>query len=106
MITNTSFHTIGENFLEVVANPTGPKLEVKIDIYPNPFTEKAVFTIEGPLLKDSDFLLYRSDGSFLQSIQIENNQWELPADHLAPGWYVYQIIQNNQSIGQGKLIKH
>ena len=107
VITNTSFHTIGESFLEIVSsNPTDPKLEVKIDIYPNPFTEKAVFEIEGPILKDCAFLLYRSDGMLLETIEIENNQWDLPAQHLASGWYFYHITQNNQSISQGKLIKH
>lgn len=106
VITQTSFHTIGENFLEIVPIPTVPELEVKIDIYPNPFREKAVFEIRGPLLNNSDFLLYRSDGQLLRKIQIKNNQWELPANELATGWYSYQILQNGQSIGRGKLIKN
>lgn len=106
VITQTSFHTIGENFLEIVPNPIAPKLEVKIDIYPNPFVDRAVFTIDGPLLKDTNFRLYQSDGQFLQQIQIENNQWELDANDLSPGWYIYQIIKNGQTIGHGKLIKN
>lgn len=106
VITQTSFHTIGENFLEIVSTPTAPKFEVKIDIYPNPFSETVVFSIDGPLVKDADFLLYRANGQLLQQIAIENNQWELRDPNLPAGWYSYQIIQNNRSVGQGKLIKH
>lgn len=106
VITQTSFHTIGENFLEIVPNPTAPELEVKIDIYPNPFIDHVVFNIEGPLLKGSYFFLFASDGRSLQQIKIENNRWNLSAANLSDGCYIYQIIQNGQSISQGKLIKN
>ncbi|MBL7814611.1 MAG: T9SS type A sorting domain-containing protein [Saprospiraceae bacterium] len=103
--TNQVFHTIGQNFIisATVDNVTFPNMNVKIA--PNPFSDRATFTIEGdPLSKTSHFTLYDMMGRQLRSEFFEGNQFEFDRQNVQNGIYVFKIENQGRRIATGKLV--
>jgi uncharacterized repeat protein (TIGR01451 family) len=106
-ITNETFHTVGQNFVltATIDPPTSANLRIKV--YPNPFSDKAIFEIEGkntPLSIKSDFSLYDATGRLVRSAQMTDGRLEFERQNLPVGLYVFKIENNGKLIGSGKLM--
>ncbi len=113
-ITNETFHTIGQSFVltATIDPPTSPNVRVKV--YPNPFSDKATFEIEQknapPVLTGqaisitSNFSLYDATGRLVRSEKIINGRLEFERQNLPVGFYVFKIEDNGKILGSGKLM--
>jgi hypothetical protein len=106
-ITNETFHTIGQSFVltATIDPPTSPNVRVKV--YPNPFSDKATFEIEqknGPLSITSNFSLYDATGHLVRSEKVINGRLEFERQNLPVGFYVFKIENDGKLLGSGKLI--
>jgi hypothetical protein len=109
ILTASTFHTVGSNFL-VSAIVDRPKTDgIPIKVYPNPFTESAVFELEQtdniftPLSKNSVFKLFDATGRVIRTTHFEGNQLRFERESLSSGMYFF-TIENSGKRGSGKLI--
>jgi uncharacterized repeat protein (TIGR01451 family) len=110
IVTTSTFHTVGANFL-ISAIVEKPKTDgIPIKVYPNPFTESAVFELEQtdtftPLSKNSTFKLFDATGRVIRTQHFEGSQLRFERENLSSGMYFF-TIENNGKRGSGKLIIH
>ena len=71
------------------------------NIYPNPATENIKIT--GKNINNSEIFIYNSKG--ILEIHEQNISKEINISKLSNGIYYYNIIENNEIIKKGKIIK-
>lgn len=105
VITNTTFHEIGEDFVEVLINNDDLTYfpSAQVIVYPNPISETATMeVIDGP---DSPMLFVLCDAlgrtilkdEFERSLQFQRK-------NLLPGVYFFSIQLEGSLVKQGKII--
>ena len=108
IVTNTTFHTIGKDFIAVkllssTKNSTYNVKEVKI--FPNPFRDQTQIMVEANELKNAVLLLMNLEGQILKTIpSSNNNMFTIYREDLANGMYLFKILEDNNEITTGKLI--
>ncbi len=109
IITNTVFHTIGEDFMGVVTSviTSSEAIEsgVSVNVFPNPFDEYTQFEIKGEVPKELHLSVYDMMGRevFQQKAQRQQNI-TLYKNKLTPGIYVFRLMDEKQQLATGKLI--
>jgi len=105
VITNQVYHTIGENFLEVISNTIenlSPTFNIKLS--PNLVNESATLQLEGIELQEGTFLLYDLYGRLLRSQRFNGNSLEFHKNALTNGLYLFEIQSEGQRLSSGKLM--
>ncbi|MEO5569453.1 MAG: T9SS type A sorting domain-containing protein [Bacteroidia bacterium] len=76
----------------------------QIQIYPNPFHNKAVlkFSVAGIVI--SELKIYDLMGNEVAKYEIKNPHTEISSGNLSSGVYFYQLQGKNEIIGSGKII--
>ena len=104
VITNTTTHRLGENFLMVgLWQPHMPLAQVIAT--PNPFTQETVLSVKG--LKSNRALrlqVFDSQGNELRVLETEENFFLLKKGDWPAGMYFFKITQQGKIVGNGKLI--
>ena len=112
IITNQTFHLVGQNFLHgFMTDPTGTG-EVgeglQVRYYPNPFVDHITFELQAApsvtAARPVRFLLYDTQGRLLRNEYFTDQTFTFERKNLAPGFYVFQLEREGQLIGQGKLV--
>lgn len=105
VITNTTKHTIGENFVEVatpvIHTATAP---VSIRAYPNPFSERVTFDIKNSTANTFRFSLYDMAGQLLRRAHFADLSYEFWRGDLSGGLYFFRIEADGREVGHGKLV--
>jgi len=101
VITNTTFHTIGKDFITVSTDD--PELDGLLRAYPNP-TSDAIFFDLKDLTNAGRFELTNSLGHQLRSEIFTGKQFHFERKNLPAGIYLFQITANNTKIAAGKII--
>lgn len=102
--TNTTFHTIDENFISTHALPNPSKLW-HWKVYPNPFSQQVTFGVEKGTVPSFEVQIYDALGRVVGQVQSptgEAVQWN--TQQLPQGVYVYQILVEGALMGTGKLV--
>lgn len=107
IITNETFHEIGENFIEVTSSivdlPDHPNFSIKVQ--PNPFIDYADFILENAPRGSKSFRLYNVNGVLLKEDTLTNEKsYRLAREQLITGIYFYTIHADQLLLGSGKLI--
>lgn len=106
VITNTTYHTIGEDFLEVVnvvVSPNNPGADILIA--PNPFEEKALMTIKGIDIRKGTLLLFDAQGKQVKNQHFDQNEFTFSGKTLPKGIYFFQVLVNGKGFGSGRLVR-
>ncbi|MBL7825940.1 MAG: SprB repeat-containing protein, partial [Saprospiraceae bacterium] len=104
VITNTTRHRLGENFLTVHAWQPIVR-QVGIAVAPNPFNSNAVFTVSG--LTNTDPLqleVFDSFGKAVAFLASETHQFTFSRTTLGAGIYAFSVRQNGRLVGSGKFM--
>jgi hypothetical protein len=105
IITNTVFHTIGENFIEVTNDAVErPSAYGELLVYPNPSSGHAIFDIPGATLEDGTFVLRDHQGRLIKTERIAGNRFRFDRGALVPGIYFYLIENAGTTLYTGKII--
>lgn len=96
-------------FLNPVCNQTTGinKLDSKhlVAIYPSPISTNFTLQIKTPvILKNAVLKIYDVCGKEVRSVSVKNSETILSRDELRGGIYFYKVINDHESIGNGKLI--
>ena len=112
IITTVVSHTVGTNFLiSAIVEKEQPN-GIPIKVYPNPFTETAVFEIgqndgtnrpSTPLSIKSNFKLFDATGRLIRTESFETTKFIFERKALTAGLYFF-TIENKGKRGNGKLI--
>lgn len=106
IITNTTTHTIGRDFIPPAEFiPDEPEEERAITVYPNPFEEEAQIRIGGyvnsaPLRLE----LYDAAGRLLRKEQHEAAPFTFRRGTLPGGLYFYRISERGVAVSTGKVV--
>ena len=106
IITNMVFHTIGRDFIDLLDNTSAaPMPTAKINIFPNPFEDKATVEITGLDIRNGLFKVYDLQGRLLQTFNFTSNQFSVKREELPSGMYFYQVESKADGLmSSGKLV--
>lgn len=109
IITNTVFHTVGEDFMGLVTSIITPPevLEsgISVNVFPNPFDEYTRFEVEGETVKELHLSLYDMMGrEVLQQQSTHQQHLTIKRNNLTPGVYVFRLMDEKQQLATGKLV--
>ncbi len=104
IITNTTYHTVGENYIGTVATAIPHIENIEVTIAPNPFTNQTVFDITGEKLSKLDLVLFNAQGREIRYLPSLTNRFTFERDGLPQGIYFYRINNENGIVVSGKLI--
>ena len=104
VITNVTEHTLGKEFIEIeVRTSTFDTPLMEMDVYPNPFAESAMVTIDQLNGKEHSFFLYDLNGRLVKQYDFTGNQFQLMRQDLHSGVYLFEVLSEGQFMGNGKL---
>ncbi|MEZ4955613.1 MAG: T9SS type A sorting domain-containing protein [Saprospiraceae bacterium] len=105
IITNTVFHTIGDDFIEVIndVNDVPPGFGDLL-AYPNPSAGDVVFEIPTELPLSAIFHLFDPMGRQVVRKNFTENKYRFQRNGLAAGVYFYKVEMEGQGAYSGKVI--
>ena len=105
VITNTVFHTIGKDFLEVVLDVENDISErIKLKVTPNPVSETAAFDLGDYDAKRGSFVLLNVTGKLISQQQFTGNNFTFERNEMPSGIYFFEIKDENVILKSGKLV--
>jgi hypothetical protein len=105
IITNTTYHTIGENWLMIVPNKEVNEATIDITVFPNPFNESTRIEAQiGEEHNNLTFNLFNSNGQILRSESFVGKTLDFQRNGLHNGFYFYEIKSDGKRLGTGKLV--
>ena len=108
IITNRTFHTVGQNFVTVQLINTikNSKYNVKeVKVFPNPFRDKTQIIVESNELKNPVLLLMNIQGQLIKTISSTNyTTFDIYRDDLSNGMYLFKIMQGDETVANGKVV--
>lgn len=107
VITNTVFHTLGRNFLEVTNITVVPGVDFQWEVFPNPASSNLVISLDRELPgTDLQLVIFNALGQAEMQVQLNGKRLETSVEHLTAGWYHLQLRTNSgEVLGNAKLIK-
>ncbi len=105
VITNTVFHTIGEDFI-ISSNPTPPdgRAPVTIRVFPNPFVDQTTLEVSGPPLDAALLEWYNAQGQLVRRTVVNGNRLVVKAGALPGGCYYFRLMEQGRVLGSGVLL--
>ncbi|MGH1338525.1 MAG: DUF7619 domain-containing protein [Aureispira sp.] len=107
IFTNTTLHTVGENFIQAIVigvdRVGGPNISV--NVIPNPFHDRAVIEVEG--LEANNLLqlqVFNVMGQQVMTLQGNQNRFDIQRGTLDAGVYVFRVVEDGQMKATGKFI--
>ncbi|MEO1258144.1 MAG: T9SS type A sorting domain-containing protein [Bacteroidota bacterium] len=108
IITNTTFHQIGEDFIDVdiIGNSSniGSESLPWVHVYPNPFFEEATFELKNIQGNEFDFHLLDMNGKLISNSRFNGQKFQFKREQLPSGIYFFKIFNGDQSISYGKIV--
>ncbi|MCC6724192.1 MAG: T9SS type A sorting domain-containing protein [Saprospiraceae bacterium] len=105
VITNTVFHTIGENFIEVVNDVSNLSEKMgELLVFPNPSGGDVIFELPKTAPESATFILHDHLGRVLRSQSFTGKQYRFTRDGLPNGIYFYELEINGVGRYSGKVV--
>ncbi|WP_197043877.1 T9SS type A sorting domain-containing protein [Aureispira sp. CCB-QB1] len=107
VITNTTWHTVGDDFVNVVLLDQTKVLDdaIEVTIYPNPFKQMTTLEVKGKDYKELELGVFDVTGRMIKQVtSTQQNRIELSRDAMIRGVYFYQLKGDGQLINTGKVV--
>lgn len=80
--------------------------EQEVTVFPNPGTNGFTLQIQGPVVQAGKVQLHDMQGRLVRSVPLRSSQAYMPAEDLAPGLYLYRVIDSmGRPITDGKWVR-
>ena len=108
VITNTTFHTVGRDFILITSTKNNRPTLAELKVFPNPFTTQTTIDIKTQSHFSTLRLhLYDALGRLVKTERFNHQQQiHLTGGSLLSGIYFYQLEGDGQLLNTGKLIVH
>jgi hypothetical protein len=103
VITNTTWHTLGEQYLDVSNHVFDPG--IGLEVFPNPTAGSATFWLQSSTLRRGLLKVYDLNGRVVATQQFQHNQFIFNTEGLQAGCYLFIIEEEGRPLAAGKLIK-
>lgn len=105
ILTNTTKHLIGVDFIDILDETTQIFQEnLALKVYPNPAAEYAIFELKNAKKERLTFKLFNAAGQLQQVDNFVDNQYYFYRNGLTEGLYFYQIESHGELLVTGKLM--
>ncbi|MCB0556653.1 MAG: T9SS type A sorting domain-containing protein [Phaeodactylibacter sp.] len=105
VITNTTFHTLGRDFIELVNFIPDPGIPgLTIEVIPNPAGDWALFQLEGWPGGAGWFELMNHHGQAVQQRQFSDSRFRFERSGLPAGLYFFRITDEKGRWMTGKVV--
>ena len=105
VITNTTFHTIGKDFIEIISDIDDQKQEeIPIRIFPNPASASLTVMLEHETFQEGSVELFQFNGQLIRTHDFSGSQIQISLKNLPKGIYFLSVKENGISICTRKLI--
>lgn len=106
IITNTTFHTIGENFITIILSTEQVyENDIAVKVYPNPFKDFTTLEVRGKDYESLTLEVYDLSGRIVQTLKAKHTStMKIYSQNLPQGVYIYQLKGDHQRISTGKFI--
>ncbi|MCC6459249.1 MAG: T9SS type A sorting domain-containing protein [Saprospiraceae bacterium] len=101
VITNRTWHTFGEKYLNASQVVFQPGLELLVS--PNPATDRVQFSLQSPRNLEGRLLLFDSQGRQVREQAFPANTFELRVADLSTGLYFFRLESEGRVLAAGKL---
>lgn len=104
--TNTVYHTIGENFIEVTSDQHEANQQFgALTVWPNPSAGDVLFNLEkGDAIGSARFTLFDLRGNMIESDVFQSAQYRFVRNEKPAGIYLYRIEIEGFTAFSGKLM--
>jgi hypothetical protein len=106
VITNQTLHTIGKetDYLTATQSPSIPN--VRVQLAPNPAQKELLVTVDGlEHPQDLRFRLINAMGALISETRFDGVALRMDLGTLPEGVYFYELLEGNQMMSNGKLVK-
>jgi hypothetical protein len=104
IITNTTWHTIGENFVPIIVSIGQINTpNTNVTVFPNPFNQATNIQVEGADYQSLTLSVFDAMGRLVYNTQSTGNSIELLRGNLAEGLYFYRLEGDQKLINTGKI---
>lgn len=105
VLTNTVFHTIGENFVDIINWVSEPGSDASWKVYPNPTSGAAVLELTNNATEGTKILIITDQhGREIRRIAFDGTRLSL-TEPLPSGWYALRLLDGGgRAMGSGKLV--
>lgn len=105
IITNTTWHTIGEDFIPIIVSVDPIQNSItKVHVYPNPFQFTTTLEIENTAYQELQLSVFDAMGRSVYQAHTTDNSFVLSRENLSEGIYFYRLEGDNELIHTGKII--
>ncbi len=106
VLTNTTFHTIGRDFIKVkvISGIKNNWTQLKTSVFPNPFSESATLSFEYPY--PTRLTILSVEGKILQQYEAASNSYTIERKNLSKGLCLYELrdASTDALLDTGKII--
>ena len=106
VLTNTTFHTIGRDFIKVkvISSIKNNRTQLKTSVFPNPFSESATLSFEYPY--PTRLTILSLEGKILQQYSAVTSSYTIERKNLSKGLCLYELRDANTDalLDTGKII--
>ena len=88
-----------------VSAQDNPDLQSRIEVWPNPFSDRLVLALSTPELGRPLFRLFDATGRLVREERVEYGLNEIEVGDLAKGLYFWAVEQKGERIKSGKVVK-
>ncbi len=102
VITNKTWHTLGEKYLDVSNVVFSPG--IGLEVFPNPATDAATFLLKSASPVRGTLTVFDMSGREVSTQDFEHNQFIFNSKDLQAGCYFFKITSKGQALAAGKLV--
>jgi len=103
VITNTTWHTVGENFVLTVSTDNPESSAGRLRVFPNPATETATFELP-QTDPNRRFVLTDALGKTVVSDRFAETTYRFERGNLPAGVYFFQVLAKRGMLHSGKIV--
>ena len=102
IITNRTWHTLGEQYLNVSNAVFSPGIE--LEVFPNPVAEVATFLIKSERPVRGTLTVFDLQGRAVHFQDFDQNQFDFQCGNLTAGCYIFKLNSEGRALAAGKLV--
>ena len=108
ILTNETFHTLGEDFIEIMVGTTEhPQISnISVQVHPNPFVEQVSFNIKNHTADHYLLEVFDTNGRMVRQENYTGRSLVFKRNDMAAGLYFYRLSAQDGFQNIGRIIVH